>query len=145
MNRRNFIQLGTSAGVAALLLPNLGHAGSKPDSHAKSMAGGVYYTKSHPGHWSKKIAPHLPIIEKENDGGKLKIRVVTSHPMKAHEHYITKHILLDHDFNFITEFLFDPLKHSAAISNFTLENYQGPLYALSHCNQHDTWLNSVDV
>ncbi len=144
MNRRNFIQLGVSAGVAAIALPKLSMAGSA-GSAQHSMAGGVFYTKAYPGRWSKKAAPHLPVIEQQKNGQQLQIQVITPHEMKKHIHYITKHTLLDQDYHFLAEFLFDPIKHASAVSNFTLDNYQGKLYALSHCNKHDTWLSAITV
>ncbi len=72
------------------------------------------------------------------------VDVVTSHPMKGFKHYIVKHMLLDKDFNFIDEKVFDPMKDSAE-SQFTLKSNSGPVYALSVCNLHDSWLSVAEV
>jgi len=73
------------------------------------------------------------------------VTVVTAHEMKGYEHYIVKHVLLDHSYKFLQEHLFDPSKDTGAISTFTLIDYKGPIYALSLCNKHDLWLNGADV
>jgi len=110
------------------------------------MAGGLFYTKDAPGRWSKKVGGHLPNIETaKGAGGKLEVKVVTAHEMKGYEHYIVKHVLLDKDFRFIDERMFNPTVDKAPISTFTLDAYQGPLHALSVCNKHDTWLNVIEV
>jgi len=65
--------------------------------------------------------------------------------MNAYQHYIVKHILLDQDFNFIAEKLFDPTKDKIAVSDFNINNYKGTIHVLSVCNKHDTWLNSTVI
>lgn len=30
-------------------------------------------------------------------------------------------------------------------SEFVLEQYSGPVYVLSTCNQHDSWLNMAEI
>lgn len=142
MDRRNFIQLsmlGVGAG-AAIPKSVLAENNEQP-----SMAGGVYYTKEAPGRWSKKVGGHLPNIDLEKKDGKVKVKVTTAHEMNGYEHYIVKHVLLDGNFKFIDEHMFDPEKEKVPVSNFTLENYSGPLYALSLCNKHDLWLSVVEV
>lgn len=75
----------------------------------------------------------------------MNVKVVTEHEMKGYEHYIVKHVLLDKDFKFIAEHLFDPGEESLPLSVFTLKNHAGTLYALGLCNKHDLWLNSSEV
>ena len=142
MDRRSFIQLATVGGVAGVMSPQAVVASvNKPN-----MAGGLYYTKDAPGRWHKKIAGHLPRISKQDKPeGKIRLRITTQHGMQAFDHYIVKHILLDKDFKFINENMFDPKKDKAAISDFYLSNYQGPVYVLSVCNKHDTWMNFLEV
>ncbi|MCG8611586.1 MAG: hypothetical protein MI864_13730, partial [Pseudomonadales bacterium] len=111
----------------------------------KSMAGGVYYTKESPGRWSKKVDGHLPHFEIEKAGMDTMVRVLTGHEMKGYEHYIVKHVLLDADFGFLQENMFDPMKDKSPISDFKLTGYTGKLYALSMCNKHDVWLNSIEI
>ncbi|MDP3904344.1 MAG: desulfoferrodoxin family protein, partial [Methylococcaceae bacterium] len=81
----------------------------------------------------------------EKADGKVTVKVITAHEVKGYEHYIVKHVLLDKDYKFLNEYLFDPSKDKEPVSTFTLENYQGTIYALSLCNKHDLWLNSAEV
>ena len=139
MERRNFIRLSVAGVGAGIIAPAIALAGS-----SKSGAD-IYYTKDAPGRWAGKVATHLPTIEIEKTGGKVIIKIVTAHEMKGYEHYIVKHVLLDQNYKFLDEQLFDPTKDQAAISTFALHDYSGPIYALSMCNKHDLWLNGADV
>ena len=141
MDRRKFVRLGVAGGVAALFAPAVATAGKSSGSLSTNMAGGIYYTAANPGRWGKKVSGHLPMIEK----GAGKIQVVTGHAMTAHAHYITKHMLLDNNFNFLTEVMFDPTKDKAPKSVFDTSKYSGTLYVVSHCNKHDAWINSVTL
>lgn len=141
MDRRSFIRLGILGVGAGIVAPKIVLAGAD----GASMAGGLYYTKDAPGRWSKKVAGHLPAIELEKGAEGLMVRVTTGHEMKGYEHYIIKHVLLDNNYRFLQENMFDPMKDPAPISTFTLASYSGPLYALSVCNKHDTWLNMIEV
>ncbi len=141
MDRRNFVRLGVAGGVAALFAPAVATAGKSSSALSSKMAGGIYYTEANPGRWGKKISGHLPMIEK----GSGKIQVVTGHEMNPHAHYITKHMLLDSDFKFLTEVMFDPTKDKAPKSEFDTSKYNGTLYVVSHCNKHDAWINSITL
>lgn len=145
MDRRSFMSLGIVAGAAGVALPGLVEASSSGSPLATKLAGGVYYTKEAPGRWAKKVAGHLPKIEKRAAGDKIEIHVVTAHGMKGWEHYIVKHMLLDKDFKFIAEKMFDPTKDKKPESTFTLDSYGGPLYALSMCNKHDVWVAMITI
>lgn len=140
MDRRDFIRLSVAGAGVGLIAPSQILAGSD-----KQVTADIYYTKDAPGRWSGKVATHLPSIEIEKTGGKVTVKVVTAHEMKDYEHYIVKHVLLDQNYKFIDEHLFDPTKEKAALSTFTLQDYSGPVYALSMCNKHDLWLNSATV
>lgn len=137
MERRNFMQLALAGSAATLLAP--------ATAQAAGMAGGVYYTREAPGRWSGKIATHLPLVEISRGKDGVVVNVATSHEMKGYEHYIVKHVLLDKDYQFIAEKMFDPAKDSAALSSFNLGGYKGTLHVLSMCNKHDLWLTSVEV
>ena len=141
MERRDFIGLSMAGVSASLVSPKFAVAGNDE----QAMAGGVFYTKQNPGRWSKKVAGHLPTIEINQVDGKVRIQVSTAHGMDGYQHYIVKHVLLDQDYNFLNERMFDPMKDKSAISTFTLDNYKGPVYVLSMCNKHDVWLNSVEI
>ncbi len=141
MERRNFIGLSVAGVGASLVSSKLVAA----ETGRQSMAGGVYYTKENPGRWSKKIAGHLPNIEIQRNGGKITVQVVTAHGMDGYKHYIVKHVLLDQDYNYLDEKMFDPMKDKAPISSFELKNYKGTVYALSMCNKHDIWLNEAKI
>ncbi|MEE7624807.1 desulfoferrodoxin family protein [Methylobacter sp. Wu8] len=140
MDRRDFIRLSAAGVGAGMVAPAMALADS-----GKQAAGSIYYTKDAPGRWSDKVATHLPNIEIEKAGGKIVVKIVTAHEMKGYEHYIVKHVLLDQNYKFIDEYLFNPDKDKAAISTFTLHDYSGPIYALSMCNKHDLWLNGTEV
>ena len=142
MERRDFMRLSVAGAAAGLVAPAMVLADSD-----KLIKGGsdIYYTKEDPGRWSGKVATHLPTIEIEKAGGTVTVKVVTPHEMKAYEHYIVKHVLLDSHHKFLDEHLFDPAKDTAAISSFTLSGYSGTLYVLSLCNKHDLWLNAAEV
>lgn len=142
MDRRSFIRIGMAGAATGIIAPEIVLAGSMGSKISRnSMAGGVYYTKESPGRWAKKAGSHSPIIEKSGSG----VRVVTGHPMKPGNHWIIKHVLLDSDFKFVSENIFDPTKHKAAISNFSLSGQSGVVYALSVCNKHDSWLTMLEV
>lgn len=146
MERRDFIRIGVLGGVAGLVAPRMVLGGSLGHTLQGKMAGGLYYTKDAPGRWSKKIAPHLPIIEKAASADGVQIQVVSGHPMTPdYKHYIVKHMLLDGDFRFITEKVFNPVTDKQALSKFELKSYSGPLYAVSVCNLHDAWLDVIEV
>lgn len=139
MDRRDFIRLGLAGSAAGIIAPSSVLAGSMK----QSLAGSVYYTKDAPGRWSKKVGGHLPNLEIDQSAAKLQI--TTGHEMKGFEHYIIKHILLDKDYQFINEHMFNPMIDKAPISQFDISGYSGMLYALSVCNKHDTWLNLIEV
>lgn len=142
MDRRSFIRIGMAGAATGIIAPEFVLAGSLGEKIGSSnMAGGVFYTKQSPGRWAKKAGAHSPIIEKTDAG----VRVVTGHPMKPNKHWIIKHLLLDSDFKFISENIFDPNKDKAAISNFILSVQPGAVYALSVCNLHDSWLTVLEV
>ena len=142
MDRRSFIRIGMAGAATGIIAPKIVLAGSLGNKISQNnMAGGVFYTKETPGRWKKKAGSHSPILEKTDSG----IRVVTGHPMKANKHWIIKHVLLDSDFNFISENIFDPVKDKAAISTFNLSGQSGAIYALSVCNLHDSWLSVIEI
>ena len=141
MERRNFIALSIAGVGASLISPAQALAKGKE----KNMAGGVFYTKDNPGRWDKKIAGHLPNVEVERTKGKVTVQVVTAHAMDDYKHYIVKHVLLDADYNFLDENMFDPMKDKAPISTFELKNYKGKVYALSMCNKHDIWMSEASI
>ena len=141
MDRRDFIRLSLAGGVAAAVPQQL-LAGDS----AGGMAGGVYYTKENPGRWAKKVGGHLPSLEKRAgaDGG-VTVKVTTDHAMSGYKHYIVKHQLLDSDYKFLGETMFDPDKDEP-VSEYKLPaGYKGKVYALSMCNKHDLWLNGMEV
>ncbi|MDD5462085.1 MAG: desulfoferrodoxin family protein [Methylococcales bacterium] len=142
MERRDFIRLSMAGVGASVVTPAMVLAKS---SLQVKTASDIYYTQEAPGRWSGKVATHLPNIRIEKTGGKVTINITTAHEMRGYEHYIVKHVLLDQNYKFIDEHLFDPAKDKAAISTFTLKDYSGPLYALSMCNKHDLWLNGSEV
>ncbi|MGZ8171772.1 MAG: desulfoferrodoxin family protein [Methylobacter sp.] len=142
MERRDFIRLSVASAGASLITPTLALAAGDEQAAASRD---IYYTKEAPGRWAGKVATHLPTIEITKAEDVTTVKIVTPHEIKGYEHYIVKHVLLDKNYKFIDEHLFDPTKDSAAVSTFTLKNYSGAVYALSLCNKHDLWLNSADA
>nr|VFJ57387.1 MAG: superoxide reductase [Candidatus Kentron sp. DK] len=147
MQRRDLIKLTfatAAATTAGTLLPAISSA--SPTVAANLLAGSVFYTKDAQGRWEGKAASHAPEIKIEKNAEAISVTVATGHEMKGFEHYIIKHILLDKDYAFIGEKMFDPSKDVQAISKFSLDkDYSGPIYALSVCNKHDTWLRAGAV
>ncbi len=143
MDRRQFIRMGMTGVGAGIVAPQLVLASASASQ--ATPAGGIYFTKDAPGRWSKKISGHLPHIEIQKVDTNAVIEVTTGHEMKGFEHYIVKHVLLDKDFQFLKEHMFNPNKDLQAISKFTLNNYNGPIHVLSVCNKHDTWLNLAEI
>lgn len=142
MDRRVFIRLGMVGAATAIIAPKIVVAGPLGDKvNGNKMAGGVFFTTESPGRWAKKAALHAPIIEKTADG----VKVTTPHPMDPGKHWIVKHVVLDKDFKFIAENIFDPSKQKEALSEFKLSGQSGAIYALSVCNLHDTWLTVLEV
>lgn len=142
MNRRSFIRIGMAGAATGIIMPQAVLASaSNQKLLSNKMAGGVFYTKEFPGRWKKKAGSHSPIMEKAGDS----VRIVTGHPMKANDHWIIKHVLLDSDFNFVTEHVFDPNQDKAAISSFSLAGQKDVVYGLSVCNKHDTWLTVLEI
>ncbi len=143
MNRRNFLSIAAAGSAFSVFLPKALLADEKKDLLKSKLAGGVFYTAESPGRWGKKVNSHLPKIVKAMDANT--IRVITAHPVEKYNHYIVKHVVLDKDFNFITEKMFNPLVDKAPQSEFDLGKYKGVLYVMSVCNKHDTWINSIVI
>jgi len=142
MDRRSFIRMTTAGSAVGIIIPKMVLAGSSGNKiNQNLMAGKLFYTKESPGRWKKKAGSHSPILEKTDTG----IKVVTGHPMQPGRHWVVKHILLDNNFNFISENIFDPHTDKIAISNFTLDGKSGSVYALSVCNLHDSWLSGIEI
>ena len=141
MDRRQFIHFGIAGMGGAVVAPGLVLAGAADSP----MAGGVYYTTGAPGRWSKKVLSHLPNIEVAKQTEGTSIEVLTRHTFEGYDHYIIKHIVLDKDFQFVAEHMFDPLKDKEPRSQFSLADYSGTIYVLSVCNKHDTWMNTAEV
>ena len=146
MDRRSLIRFGLFAGATGVLAPRWAVGKPSVPALAGPMAGGVFYTSEASGRWSKKVASHAPNIETQSGSeGKLTVRVETRHENDGIKHYIIKHVLLDADFHFLAEHMFDPMVPGRPRSEFSLDTYQGVLYALSVCNVHDTWIGAIEI
>jgi len=143
MDRRNFIRLGISATAGTLVVPRAVLA-TAPAVDPR-MAGSVFYTGEAPGRWSKKVSSHLPNIEIAKTPDGTNIQIETRHTVEGYNHYIVKHIVLDQDYQFVAEHMFDPIKDKHPVSTFPLQAYSGPVYVLSVCNVHDTWMNMAEI
>lgn len=147
MERRDFMRLSAASAVGGLVLSQSASAEMimAPANPLPIGAGSVFYTKEAVGRWKGKEATHLPSIEIKKAGNIVTVNVVTPHEMKGYEHYIIKHVLLDKNYIFLDEHMFNPTVDQVPMSTFTLKDYSGTLHALSMCNKHDLWLSSVKV
>ncbi len=138
---------GSLKAVAAAAPAEAGAPAAVDVVPTSGLEGSLYYTESNPGRWHKKIKGHLPVLSAKRDESGLTVTVVTAHEMKGFEHYIVKHILLDKYYNVLGEKMFDPTKEFTPKSAFVFSGaaYSGTLYAVSVCNKHDAWLNSIEV
>jgi superoxide reductase len=141
MKRRDFIRLSAVSASASLIAPTLTLAEESKPAESRD----IYYTKEASGRWAGKVATHLPVIEVTKAEGNTTVKITTPHEMKAYEHYIVKHVLLDKNYKFLNEHVFDPSKEATPVSSYTLKDYSGTVYALSSCNKHDLWLSSAEV
>ncbi len=134
MDRRRFFETSLLGG-AALMVPGAAQAAKPFDPLTSPLAGSVYYTKKRPGRWSRYSASHLPVFERKGNA----LHVKTPHHMRGYAHYIVKHMLFDQNFRMIGEKTFEPGK-DWPISLYDVTSMKGPLYAMSVCNLHDSWL-----
>jgi len=139
MQRREFLTAGLVSGAAFALIPAHAFAGL-PGPLTSPLAGSVFYTAQAPGRWAGKEAGHVPSIEIIGS----KVQVMTGHGMDGYDHYIVKHVLLDENLGFVQETMFNPATDSP-ISEYDLSGLENRIYALSLCNQHDAWLNVLDL
>ncbi|MBT5050638.1 MAG: hypothetical protein HOM58_19200 [Rhodospirillaceae bacterium] len=140
MDRRTALKLGMWGGASTLLLPSQTIAASDPAMLNSPQAGGVYYTLSNPGRWAKKAKGHAPRLARTGN----KIEVYTKHPMKGFKHYIVKHVLLDHKFNYVSETIFNPGKDQP-LSEYDVSKLGNTIYAVSLCNLHDAWVSALKL
>lgn len=140
MDRRSFVRFDVAATAAGVIVPVTSFA-----VETMNGAGGIYYTKDQLGRWAKKAGGHVPHINLQKNGSESIVEIITPHEMNKYEHYIVKHILLDQDYQFIAEHMFDPSVDMQARSEFKLDDYHGTVFALSVCNVHDTWLSMTEV
>lgn len=143
MHRRDFMYFGLSASAGTLIIPRSVLAGVADID--PRMAGSVYHTRDAPGRWNKKVSSHLPNIEIEKTSDGTNLRVETRHTVEGYDHYIVKHLVLDQDYQFIDEHMFDPTREKHPVSTFSLSKYSGPVHVLSVCNIHDTWMNTAII
>ena len=140
MERRNVLRFGLAGAAGSLFVPTTIMAAGDFKAGSLPMAGGVYYTKERPGRWAKKVSSHLPLIERAGS----KINVRTRHPQDAFKHYIVKHTVLDANFEYVSEVMFDPMK-GEPVSSHDISKLGGTVYVTSMCNIHDVWLNALKL
>ncbi|NQU70018.1 MAG: hypothetical protein HQ514_05680 [Rhodospirillales bacterium] len=140
MDRRTMLHLGLAGVGGSLFISRRVLAADHSAACDSQMAGGVYYTKERPGRWASKIGGHLPIIVRAGN----KITVTTDHAMTGFQHYIVKHMVLDRNFQFVAERMFDPTKDEP-VSIHDIGKLRDTVYVASMCNVHDVWLSSVHL
>ena len=142
MNRRTFLSTSTaltSTAIALLAQPAFGK-GEQAGLEKNAVFGSLIFTANNPGRYAHKAKGHLPTITVANTPQGKIIRVETNHEMNGFQHYIVKHQLFNQNFQLLGEHLFNPEVEHKPLSLFTLEDYSGPLYAISMCNKHDIWM-----
>lgn len=146
MDKRSFIRFGLAGSAAGIIVPKMVFAAAMDTGLESKYAGGIYYTKEEFGRWNKGLADaHLPDLDKQISGRASQLQVATNHPMDEYKHYIIKHQLLNSDFDFMEEHLYDPTKDKKPVSTFDLGSYRGPVYVMTMCNVHDVWMNVIEV
>ncbi|MGA8260911.1 MAG: desulfoferrodoxin family protein [Arenicellales bacterium] len=142
MNKREFIRIGIAGSAGALFVPSDLMAGMVEPALKTKLAGGVYHTATAFGRWNQALADHhLPMFDKQGTS----LHVATNHPMNAYGHWIIKHQLLDSNFNFITEHIYDPTSDKKPETTFDVGGHSGVLYVLTMCNVHDLWVNATEA
>jgi len=110
------------------------------------MAGSVFFTRDDPGLWVSEVDRHLPEIKTEpGPGGTTAVSIRTPHPMDGFKHYILKHKLLDARFRLLSQKTFNPERDQPFSRHVLPAGYRGPVYAVSICNLHDTWIEGVMI
>lgn len=110
------------------------------------MAGSVYFTRDAPGIWFSEVERHLPEIRTEAAPGEtVSVTIKTPHPMEGCRHYIQKHKLLDAQFRLLSQKTFDPDGEPPVSRHVLPAGYLGPIYAVSVCSVHDTWIEGAMV
>ena len=141
MKRRDLLCVGLTAATSTVFVPRSVFAAGTPLNPFNSpLAGTLFYTADMPGRWSGKQAGHVPQIERSGDA----IEVTTGHEMDGFNHYIIKHVILDENFNFVRETMFNPGTDSP-VSEHDIAGLKQRVYALSVCNKHDSWLAALDL
>jgi superoxide reductase len=59
----------------------------------------------------------LPNISVEHFDGKRTVQVAAAHGMNSRQHYIVKHVLLNEDYNFLEEKMFDPINLNKSVEH----------------------------
>lgn len=143
MDRRSVLLMGLAGAAGAsgaLAAPQRALAAGEIDPLISPLAGGLYYTKQKPGRWAAKAGGHVPRVARLGS----KVRVTTPHPMSGFKHYIVKHVILDGEFRYVSETLFDPATDKP-VSEYDAGKLSGVVYAVSMCNLHDVWLSAFRV
>ena len=65
--------------------------------------------------------------------------------MDGFRHYIVKHQIFDENMQFVAETSFDPESTAEPVSVHDVSALRHVVYAFSQCNQHDSWLNLIEI
>jgi superoxide reductase len=139
MDRRTLLSLGAAGAASGIVMPRIVFAAADAGDPFKSpFAGSLFYTADKPGRWAGKQGGHVPTFDRSGS----KIEVTTGHEMDEFNHYIIKHVILDENFGFVRETMFDPRK-GPPVSQHDIAGLENVVYAISLCNKHDAWLNAL--
>ena len=142
INRRNVIAADGAVFLMSSTKPAVSLENGIKDA-IRELAGKLFYSEDRPGRWKGKEKGHVPLIKIDKDNNNILVRAATNHPMDPN-HNVIKHVLMDENFNFIQEQIFNQ-QFDMPRSRFELNGYKGRLYIGSLCNLHDNWINWVDV
>lgn len=146
MKRRTLLAAGFAAGALLALAWVSPGAAQSVVMIGGPMAGSVFFTRDEPGIWASDVDRHVPEIRTESaPGSTTAVTIRTPHPMDGYKHYIVKHKLLDSRFRLLSQKTFDPTRDQAVSRHVLPAGYQGPVYAVSVCNLHDTWIEGVMI
>lgn len=152
--RRQFLKMVAAGPAGAALLPLFAQTGqcsvAEDVERAAETLGrlpeNIIYTKDHQGVWKGKSGSHLPKLEVERAGGKLKLTVTTKHGM-SEPHYIVRHTVVDGNGEVLGAKTFS--WKDKPVSTYEVDLPAGgksqSLFVMSYCSKHDLWLAQAQL
>jgi desulfoferrodoxin (superoxide reductase-like protein) len=151
--RRQFLKMVAAGPAGAALLPLFAQTGQcsatqDVEQVAETLGrlpANIIYTKDHQGVWKGKSGSHLPQLNAERSGDKLKLTVTTKHGMVA-SHYIVRHTVVDGSGEVLGAKTFN--WKDKPVSTYEIDLPAGGkrgLFVMSYCSKHDLWLAQTQL